>query len=132
MRISDWSSACALPISCAENEEGGDSWGVYLTERTELFDFIRDEGIGGVVCISGDSHLGELNCIPRSQQDGYDIHDFCSSPLAQMPAAKNTRQSPEVRVPGKWTRSVNVGGSEGGRAGRVCEEGSVSGGAGTC
>src|SRR3546814_8830332 len=60
--------------SCAENEEGGDSWGVYLTERTELFDFIRDEGIGGVVCISGDSHIGELNCIPRSQQGGYDIY----------------------------------------------------------
>ncbi|WP_036135977.1 alkaline phosphatase D family protein [Luteimonas mephitis] len=95
--------------SCAENEEGGDSWAVYLTERTEIFDFIRDEGIGGVVCISGDSHMGELNCIPRSQQGGYDIYDFCSSPLAQMPAAKNTRQAPEVRVRDTWTRSVNVG-----------------------
>src|SRR3546814_11583182 len=64
---------------------------------------------GGVVCISGDSHMGELNCIPRSQQGGYDIYDFCSSPLAQMPAAKNTRQAPEVRVRDTWTRSVNVG-----------------------
>ena len=95
--------------SAAENEDGGDSWGVYLAERNEIFDFIRDNDIGGVVCISGDSHMGELNCIPRSEQGGYDIYDFCSSPLAQMPASKNTRQAPEVRVRDTWTRSVNVG-----------------------
>lgn len=95
--------------STAENESGGDSWGVYLTERNEIFDFIRDNGIEGVVCISGDSHMGELNCIPRSEQGGYDIYDLCSSPLAQMPAAKNTRQMPEVRVRDTWTRSVNFG-----------------------
>lgn len=95
--------------SSAENEKGGDSWAVYMAERNELFDFIRDEGITGVVCISGDSHMGELNCIPRSEQGGYDIYDFCSSPLAQMPAAKHTRQVPEVRVRDVWTRTVNVG-----------------------
>lgn len=96
-------------FSSAENEKGGDSWGVYLTERTEIFDFIRDRNISGVVCISGDSHMGELNCIPRSEQGGYDIYDMCSSPLAQMPANKNTRQAPEVRIRDTWTRSVNVG-----------------------
>jgi alkaline phosphatase D len=95
--------------SSAENEDGGDSWGAYLTERNELFDFIRDEKIEGVVCISGDSHMGELNCVPRSEKGGYDIYDFCSSPLAQMPAGKNIRQVPEVRVRDVWTRSVNVG-----------------------
>lgn len=95
--------------SSAENEEGGDSWAVYMTERKEIFDFIRDEGIGGVVCISGDSHMGELNCIPWSEHGGYDIYDFCSSPLAQQPAAKHTRQTPEVRVRDVWTRTVNVG-----------------------
>ena len=95
--------------SSAENEEDGDSWGVFLTERNEIFDFIRDRDIGGVFCISGDSHMGELNCIPRSAEGGYDIYDFCSSPLAQMPANKNTRQTPEVRVRDTWTRSVNVG-----------------------
>lgn len=95
--------------SSAENESGGDSWAVYASERDEIFDFIRDNDIGGVVCISGDSHMGELNCIPRSEQGGYDIYDFCSSPLAQMPAAKNTRQAPEVRIRDTWTRSVNFG-----------------------
>lgn len=96
-------------FSSAENEEGGDSWGVFLTERNEIFDFIRDRNIGGVFCITGDSHMGELNCIPRSDVGGYDIYDFCSSPLAQMPAVKNTRQTPEVRIRDTWTRSVNVG-----------------------
>ncbi|KFN49451.1 alkaline phosphatase D family protein [Arenimonas composti] len=95
--------------SCAENESGGDSWGVYLSERDEIFDFIRDAGIEGVVCISGDSHMGELNCIPRSEQGGYDLYDFCSSPLAQAPAAKNVRQVPEMRIRDTWTRSANVG-----------------------
>jgi alkaline phosphatase D len=95
--------------SSAEHEKGGDSWAVYMTERNEIFDFIRDEGIGGVVCISGDSHMGELNCIPWSERGGYDIYDFCSSPLAQVPASKHTRQVPEVRVRDVWTRTVNVG-----------------------
>jgi alkaline phosphatase D len=95
--------------SSAEREDGGDSWGAYLTERNELFDFIRDQDISGVVCISGDSHMGELNCIPRSAQGGYDLYDFCSSPLAQMPANKNVRQTPELRVRDTWMRSVNVG-----------------------
>jgi alkaline phosphatase D len=95
--------------SAAENEDGGDSWAVYMTERNEILDYIRDENITGVVCISGDSHMGELNCIPWSERGGYDIYDFCSSPLAQMPAAKNLRQTPEVRIRDTWTRSVNVG-----------------------
>lgn len=95
--------------SCAENEPGGDSWAVYMTERNEIFDFIRDQGIGGVVCISGDSHMGELNCIPWSERGGYDIYDFCSSPLAQSPATRNLRQAPEIRVRDTWTRTVNTG-----------------------
>ena len=95
--------------SCAENEDGGDSWAVYMTERNELFDFIRDNDISGVVCISGDSHMGELNCIPWSEKGGYDFYDFCSSPLAQQPANKKTRQTPEVRIRDTWTRTVNIG-----------------------
>ncbi|MBX3560955.1 MAG: alkaline phosphatase D family protein [Sphingomonas sp.] len=95
--------------SSAEREEGGDSWAVYMHERDEIFDFIRDRGIEGVVCISGDSHMGELNCIPRSAEGGYDMYDLGSSPLAQMPAVKQLRQVPEMRIRDTWSRSVNVG-----------------------
>ena len=35
-----------------------DSWGAYVAERTELVDFIKANGIAGVVIISGDVHLG--------------------------------------------------------------------------
>jgi len=94
--------------SSAEAADGGDSWAVYQRERDEIFDFIRDQNIEGVFCISGDSHMGELNCIPRSEAGGYDIYDMVSSPLAQMPAAKYD-QVPEMRVRELWTRSVNVG-----------------------
>jgi len=95
--------------SLAERQEGGDSWAVYVAERDEILDFIRDQGIGGVFGISGDSHMGELNCVPRSDAGGYDFYDFCSSPLAQVPAVRFIQQMPEVRVRAVWNRTPNVG-----------------------
>ena len=38
-------------------------------------DFIRDNEIAGVVLLSGDSHIGELNVIPWSERGGYDLYD---------------------------------------------------------
>jgi alkaline phosphatase D len=90
-------------------EATGDSWAVYQAERNELFDFIRDNRIEGVFGISGDSHMGELNCVPRSEQGGYDIYDLCSSPLANFPDLDFVDQMPEVRIRGPYTRSCNIG-----------------------
>lgn len=90
-------------------EANGDSWAVYQAERNELFDFIRDNRIEGVFGISGDSHMGELNCVPRSEQGGYDIYDLCSSPLANFPDLDFVDQMPEVRIRGPYTRSCNIG-----------------------
>jgi alkaline phosphatase D len=90
-------------------ESNGDSWAVYRNERDEIFDFIRDNRIDGVFGISGDSHMGELNCVPRSEQGGYDFYDLCSSPLANLPDLDFVDQMPEVRIRRPWTRSVNVG-----------------------
>ena len=61
----------------------GDTWAAFRHERDELFDFIRDQRIGGVVLLSGDTHVGELNCIRWSERGGYDFYDLVSSPLAQ-------------------------------------------------
>jgi alkaline phosphatase D len=36
---------------------GGDSWASFLAERNELFDFIRDKRISGVVLVSGETHI---------------------------------------------------------------------------
>ena len=90
-------------------ERNGDSWAVYQHERNELFDFIRDNRIEGVFGISGDSHMGELNCVPRSDQGGYDFYDLCSSPLANLPDLDFVDQMPEVRIRSPWTRSCNLG-----------------------
>jgi len=82
---------------------------VYTHERDELFDFIRDNRVEGVFGISGDSHMGELNCVPRSEQGAYDFYDFCSSPLANFPDSDFVDQMPEVRIRGTFTRSCNIG-----------------------
>ena len=36
---------------------GGDDWGGYATERAEIAEFIADEGIDGLVMVSGDAHM---------------------------------------------------------------------------
>ncbi len=90
-------------------ERNGDSWAVYKHERDEFLNFIRDQRIEGVFGISGDSHMGELNCIPWSDEGGYDFYDLCSSPLANLPDLDFVDQMPEVRIRPVWTRSVNVG-----------------------
>jgi alkaline phosphatase D len=90
-------------------ERGGDTWAVYTQERDELLDFIRDNDIRGCFGISGDSHMGELNCVPRSEQGAYDFYDLTSSPLAQLPDEDFVEQMPEVRMRRTFTRSVNIG-----------------------
>jgi len=90
-------------------ERGGDSWAVFTHERDEIFEHIRAHNIGGVFGISGDSHMGELNCVPRSEQGAYDFYDLCSSPLANLPDSDFVDQMPEIRIRQTYTRSVNVG-----------------------
>lgn len=82
-----------------EKGPGGESWEAFAEERRELLDFIRDERINGVVLLSGDNHVGELNCLPESERGGYDLFEFSSSPLAQDPSVSwlNYRTIPRVR-----------------------------------
>jgi alkaline phosphatase D len=89
--------------------EGGDSWAAFLHERDRLFDFIRDENINGVVLMSGDSHIGELNAIPWSAHGGYDLYDLVSSPLAQRNPDSWLHQRPERRIRPVYFRGSNVG-----------------------
>jgi alkaline phosphatase D len=84
----------------------GDSWAAYRHERDALFDFIRDRKIEGVVLLSGDTHVGELNCIPRSAHGGYDLYELVSSPLAQDTRTNWLGRRPELRL-----RNIYVGGN---------------------
>ena len=88
---------------------GGDSWASFVHERDVLFDFIRDESISGVVLVSGDTHVGELNAIPRSERGGYDLYDLVSSPLAQPPSASWLLREPEVRLRVPYMERSNFG-----------------------
>jgi len=93
------------------SEDGpiGDTWAAFLTERDALFDFIRDRGIEGVFCLSGDTHFGEVNCIPWSERGGYDLYDFVSSPLAQHTGTSFLDAEPEIRIRAPYFRTVNFG-----------------------
>ena len=93
--------------SCAER--GGDSWAMFLDERNELLDFIRDNRIAGCIGISGDVHMGEANCVPWSEKGGYDFYDLVSSGLAQLLSPKFVDQAPEVRLRAPWVGSANFG-----------------------
>jgi len=89
--------------------EGGDSWAAFLHERDRLFDFIRDHEITGVVGISGDTHVGELNVIPWSEHGGYDIYDLVSSPLAQVIPDSWLERRPEQRIWPVYFQGSNFG-----------------------
>jgi len=88
---------------------GGDSWAAFLHERDRLFDFIRDHEITGVVGISGDTHVGELNVIPWSENGGYDIYDMVSSPLAQVIPDSWLERRPEQRIWPVYFQGSNFG-----------------------
>jgi len=88
---------------------GGDSWAAFQHERDALFEFIRENAIGGVVLLSGDTHVGELNAIPWSEKGGYDFYDLVSSPLAQAASDNWRTRTPEVRLrPGFEKPNVGI------------------------
>ena len=80
-----------------------------MHERNEIFDFIRDEKIAGVVLLSGDTHTAELNAIPWSERGGYDMYDLASSPLAQDTGASWLERRPERRIRQVYFSGVNFG-----------------------
>jgi alkaline phosphatase D len=82
-----------------EKGPGGESWEAFADERSELFSFIREAKISGVILLSGDNHVGELNCLPESKNGGYDLFEVSGSPLAQDPAVSwlNYRTVPRIR-----------------------------------
>jgi alkaline phosphatase D len=86
-----------------------DSWTGVRHERDRLFDVIRDNGIGGVILISGDLHVGALNAIPWSARGGYDLYDLISSPLAQKSPDSWLEQRPEHRIRPVYFQGSNVG-----------------------
>lgn len=65
----------------AETEKGEGHFQEALAERERLFDFLKEQKIGGVVFLSGDRHYSES--LRLEQQNGPWILEFTSSPLCQ-------------------------------------------------
>jgi alkaline phosphatase D len=94
----DASTATFKLLACGSQwtaEGSGDSWATFLDERDELFDFIRDRRIDGVVLLSGDVHRSELRLIDRSAAGSYDLPELVSSPMAN--SNSSCRESDELR-----------------------------------
>jgi alkaline phosphatase D len=87
----------------------GDAWSAFLDERDALFAWIMKEQITGVVLLSGDTHTGELNAIPLSENGGYDLYDLTASPLAQQPSDGWIFREPELRIRVPYSMSENFG-----------------------
>jgi alkaline phosphatase D len=63
---------------------GKDSWGVWdVPAREKLFDFIEENGIGGVLLLSGDRHGARGFRIER--QSGFTLHEFEAATLGGVP-----------------------------------------------
>ncbi|MCU0795596.1 MAG: alkaline phosphatase D family protein [Akkermansiaceae bacterium] len=60
-----------------KNSETDDMF-TYWYERDALLDYVREQGIPGVVLVGGDIHVSRHLIHPR--RVGYDLHDFITSP----------------------------------------------------
>ncbi|RAK52670.1 alkaline phosphatase D family protein [Phenylobacterium deserti] len=89
--------------------EGADSWASYTFERDLILNEITRRGVTGVLLLSGDTHYGELNCLPWSERGGYDLYELVSSPLAQDTVDLYLAARPILRVRQAFSGDVNFG-----------------------
>lgn len=71
--------ASSVPWASGTKPGSKDTWDGFPEEREEIFSFIEENKIGGVVPISADRHRSDAWRIERP--DGYDLYDFSSSKL---------------------------------------------------
>ena len=69
-----------------------DTWEGYPDEREEIFSFIEEERIDGVVLLAGDRHRADVWRIERDE--GYDLHEFQNGRLTNV----HTHESVEGRA----------------------------------
>ena len=60
----------------------GEKYNEFSKERSELFDFIVEKNVKGVIFLSGDMHFTEL-C--KEEWKGYPLYDYSCSPLTSPP-----------------------------------------------
>jgi alkaline phosphatase D len=59
-----------------------DSWATFAAEQALILDHIMEQGIDGVILISGDIHRTETRRLRDASATGYAVWEFTSSPIA--------------------------------------------------
>ncbi len=71
--------ASPVPWAFATKGEARDTWNGFKQERQEIFDFLADNKIDGVILLSADRHRSDAWRIER--ENGYPLYEFESSRL---------------------------------------------------
>jgi len=74
--------ASSVPWAIGTKPGSDDTWDGFPEEREELFAFLEENKVEGVVLISADRHRSDAWKIPRS--NGYTLYDFMSSRLTNI------------------------------------------------
>lgn len=77
-----------------------ESLGLFPAEQQELYDFLREARIEGVVFLSGDRHHTEL--LKRQDPGMVPLYEFTSSPLTSGGGRLEKEADNPARVPGTW------------------------------
>lgn len=77
-----------------------EAFGNFPAEQKELFDFLRDARVEGVVFLSGDRHHTEL--LRRQVPGLYPLYEFTSSPLTSGGSRIEKEADNPARIPGTW------------------------------
>ncbi|MCY3968667.1 MAG: alkaline phosphatase D family protein [Acidobacteria bacterium] len=74
----------ASPVAWADGAKPGsrDTWSGFPEEREEIFRFVEENGVTGVVLLSSDRHRSEAWAIER--ESGYAFHDLLSGQLTNI------------------------------------------------
>jgi alkaline phosphatase D len=80
---------------------------VYKDERDYLLRRIDEEGIEGVVFVTGDRHHTELSAL--TTPSGIEIYDFTCSPLSSRPKGDDYDEENNYRVEGTLVNTNNYG-----------------------
>jgi alkaline phosphatase D len=83
-----------------------ESFDKYPQERDELLAFLEAERIPGVVFVSGDRHLAELQKLERP--GAYPLYDFTTSPVAAAMAGAAVKEVNPIRIAG-YAKGCNFG-----------------------
>ena len=66
--------ASGVPWAYDAKEDSKDTWNGFRSEREEIFNFLADNNINGVLLLSGDRHRTDIRKIERD--NGYTMYDF--------------------------------------------------------